>query len=524
MNQIVDVWGNPITSKKPNTNQITEGGLIYNDINNYPSVRMTPQKLAAILRDADNGYVNAQAELFSEMEEKDGKLGSVLQTRRLAVTGLDWEVLPATTNSATDIKVAEFITEVFNYVDSFNEGLNDLLDAIGKGFSLVENIWEISEGQVWLKDLEHVDGKNLNFTDVSGKLSKMPRILTEESPAHGIELEPYKFIFHRHKARSGFVTKGGIIRSCAYLYLFKNYDFKNWAQFIELFGIPLRLGKFKAGSTREEIDVLKRAVFNLASDAAAVISENTEIEFIRSEAGKDNAGVFKELAEYIDKIYSQIVLGHAGSSESTAGKLGGEDNAENVRQDLLKADCLLLMSTIKTQLITPLVYYNFGANVGVPKFKLKFEPPEDLKSEADMLVSLTKTGFRNIPLSYIHRRFAIPEPKKSEATLASSTPSSDLNAGGDLSPMRAVTAAAVALTADAAHDETVQQYQRRADHVGADQMIDTLKDFISSCETLEEARDRLPEVFPGMDEKALASALAEALMASSLAGRYEGRK
>ena len=35
-----------------------------------------------------------QAELFEEMEEKDPHLFSQLQTRKNAVTGLDYEVIP----------------------------------------------------------------------------------------------------------------------------------------------------------------------------------------------------------------------------------------------------------------------------------------------------------------------------------------------------------------------------------------------------------------------------------------------
>ena len=58
----------------------------------YPSDGLTPVRLAEIFKEADAGDVLRQAELFEEMEEKDPHLFSQLQTRKNAVTGLDYEV------------------------------------------------------------------------------------------------------------------------------------------------------------------------------------------------------------------------------------------------------------------------------------------------------------------------------------------------------------------------------------------------------------------------------------------------
>ncbi len=57
----------------------------------YPSQGLTPQRLATIFKEADQGDITRQAELFMEMEEKDLHLGGVLQTRKLAITGLEWD-------------------------------------------------------------------------------------------------------------------------------------------------------------------------------------------------------------------------------------------------------------------------------------------------------------------------------------------------------------------------------------------------------------------------------------------------
>ena len=78
-------------TKRPVTARVAVGDV--NDkFSDYPSNGLTPRRLARIFREADEGNVRAQMELFEEMEEKDTHLFSQMQTRKLAVTGLDWEV------------------------------------------------------------------------------------------------------------------------------------------------------------------------------------------------------------------------------------------------------------------------------------------------------------------------------------------------------------------------------------------------------------------------------------------------
>lgn len=88
--------------------------------------------LARIFREADEGNVRAQMELFEEMEEKDTHLFSQMQTRKLAVTGLDWEVQPFSEDEI-DKEIADFIDEQLKGIENFDEVLIDMLDAIGKG-------------------------------------------------------------------------------------------------------------------------------------------------------------------------------------------------------------------------------------------------------------------------------------------------------------------------------------------------------------------------------------------------------
>ena len=64
-------------------------GDINDKYSGYPSNALNPKRLARIFMEADQGDVMSQMELFEEIEEKDAHVMSQMQTRKLAVTGLD---------------------------------------------------------------------------------------------------------------------------------------------------------------------------------------------------------------------------------------------------------------------------------------------------------------------------------------------------------------------------------------------------------------------------------------------------
>lgn len=436
---LYDQYGKEILTNKPILREVAVQ-TVRDRYSTYPSQGLTPERIAAILKEADNGYVLRQAELFEEMEEKDGHLGAELGKRKLAVVGLDREVLPAS-DSPVDAEIAKRATEMLEYVEGFDEALLDTMDACGKGFAVQEIMWQLSEGQLWIEELNWIHQKRFSFSGppqtVNGQtlspLLDIPRLLTDGSPVYGENLLPNKFVVHRHRARSGATVRGGLIRPCTYLYLFKNYGVKDWLIFAELFSVPMRVGKYKSGATPQDIETLKTAVFNLGVDAAAVISDSTIIEIIES-AQRGNVTIFKDLAGYCDKGMTKVILGHTGSTEGTPGKLGGEDQAADVRQDLLEFDAKALERTIRLQIIAPWVRYVYGPAAAVPKVKIYAEEGEDLKSKAETYKTLVDMGYDQIPQSHIQETFGIPKPQNGEATVKPAAPISPFGSFGSPAP------------------------------------------------------------------------------------------
>ena len=55
------------------------------------------------------------------------------------------------------------------------------------------------------------------------------------------------------------VTRTGMMCVCAWMYLFKNYAVKDWVAFAEVFGMPLRIGKYEPGATKADREALIQA-------------------------------------------------------------------------------------------------------------------------------------------------------------------------------------------------------------------------------------------------------------------------
>ena len=111
---------------------------------------LTPERLAEILNDVRRGECPADyLELAQDIELKDLHYRSVISTRKDAITGLDIKVIPAGEDKRSmEISAAVERDIVKNHSASLRHLIRNMLDAITKGFSVSEIIWD-SSGKTW---------------------------------------------------------------------------------------------------------------------------------------------------------------------------------------------------------------------------------------------------------------------------------------------------------------------------------------------------------------------------------------
>lgn len=375
----------------------------------YPSNGLSPRRLAAIFREADEGDVLRQMELFEEMEEKDTHLFSQLQTRKLAVTGLDWEVQPFSEDER-DVMVAEFVADQLHSLENFNDVLMDVLDAVGKGISISEIVWGLDrQGRNVVEDITWIHPKKLFWDSLDDEI----KIRTKDYP-QGIPIPDNKFIIHKYKAKSGHPSRAGVLRVSSWMYLFKNYDLKDWVSFCEVFGMPLRLGKYDASASDADKTALMDAIIHLGTDAAGIVPGTTSIEFIDSKK-TSSVEIYEKLARYCDEQISKAILGQTLTSDAGSGSYAQSKTHNEVRKDLTAADANALENTLRRDLIRPLVEFNFGVGTPIPALQFQTEDSDDLKEVSEIYKSLAVDMGLEIPKSHLYKKFGIPKPEEGEA-------------------------------------------------------------------------------------------------------------
>lgn len=353
-----------------------------------PSVGLTPQRLAQLLRAAEECDAEEYLALAERMEEKDLHYNSVLGTRKRAVAQLDVVVEPAG-ETPDDEANAELVRNWLKRLSLENELFN-ILDAIGKGFSVSEIVWETSEKDWQPRKLCWVDPRWFEIDRIDGRTL---RLRGNDGPR---DLEPYKFVVHNHAAKTGLPIRGGLARIAGWAYLFKNYAVKDWVAFAEIYGQPLRVGKYPPNATPDDRRTLLRAVANIGTDAAAIIPEGMLIEFVKGDNGAGGPDLYAKLCEFLDKQVSKGVLGQTLTTEvgSEGGSRATGQVHNEVRGDIRRSDKKQLAATLTEQIARPLVELNRGPQKSYPAIKLMEPESHDPEKVVKIAGEAAKLGLR----------------------------------------------------------------------------------------------------------------------------------
>lgn len=327
-------------------------------------VGLDPQKLARIIKSANDytGLVEYFT-LLEELEERDGHVLSIMGTRKRAVCGMEITVAPAD-GKATYDEHANLIKE-FIERDDLDSIIFDIMDAVGKGYSMTEVIWETSAKQWMPKILERADQRYFSVSKDDGHTLKLLRDANQE-----VDLEPFKFIPHFAPAKSGSFVRGGVLRPCMWMSLFKNYQLKDWVIFNEAYNQPMRVGKYHAGASDEDKRVLLQAVHSIGADAAAIIPENMQLEFIEAAAKASSEKSYKSLIDLCDLQCSKAVLGQTTTTDAISGGHAVSKEHNEVREDIAVADAKKLAATLNDTIVKWIIDFNYGVQTKYPKISI----------------------------------------------------------------------------------------------------------------------------------------------------------
>lgn len=516
VSKIVDAQGQPIkVNESLQDEQTAHIGMIGREFENHPSSGLTPRILSRILSAAEHGDLTDQCDLFEDMEEKDGHIFAEMSKRKRALLGLKWDVMPPRDASAAEISAAEQLKEWILDMDDFEDHLFDMADAIGKGYSMMELDWQEQSGVMipaliyrparWFTIDEEVDRDQLLLRTQTGK---------------GEALWDFGWVQHVHKSKSGYVGRSGLHRVLAWPFLFKNYSVRDLAEFLEIYGIPARLGTYPSGASDEEKMTLLRAVVSVGHNAAGIMPEGMMMEF--KEAAKGASDPFKAMIDWCESIQSKAILG--GTLTSTAENTGlGSNQADvhnEVRHDLLISDARQIAGTLTRDLLWPMAALNIS---GVdpnrkPRFKFITEEEEDITARANRDKLLFDMGFRptedKIKEIYGegYERVQVENGKQDDTDNTDEAATAAAKAGDNENQLDNIDTSPVSSQVDVLSDDAGN---------GVKRLVDVIADKVQQATSLEALRDDLTASFNDLDDEALVNVMTMAFAAAELAGMYD---
>lgn len=318
-------------------------------------------------------------EIYQQID-MDAHLTAVVSARRLKAVGQHWRLVSA--SGEQNVEAEAYLRGAW-----FRQFLEHAFDSILYGFSLVQ--------------LEGIDADGM----VSG-VSLVPRQLVKPESGQVVAL-PAQNAGVSFEDDEWVVPVGrphdlGLYSKAAPYCLYKANSLQAQAQFVELFGMPLRIGRVNAGDA-ERARAMYRSLTNMNGAGVIVLDHDDQVEFQQAGNSGVNGAVYQALIGYLDEQISKLVLGQTMTADSGSSRSQAEVH-ERVADVYLAADLQLLTHAVNDELLPRL------AQLGIPVADLRFEffEQENTDELLTQVMQLLQTGQYTVPAAWLSEKLGIP--------------------------------------------------------------------------------------------------------------------
>lgn len=509
---LYDANGRPVRSSKPVTDEIA---TISRDVDLFSGWLNRLENPDPVLRTESRGK---GLKLYDEVD-RDPHAGAVLQTRYLAVVGKEWEVIPADQpgkrgrRAKTDRneEIARFVESALSACN-FDQARSEMLQGILYGFYVVEVIWTKTDKGVVPGRLRAKHPRRFTFT-----ANRELRLLTPENQVEGVPVPDRKFIVFTYGSSDN-PYGCGLGRRLWWSVWFKKNSIKFWMIFSEKFGQPVTVGMYPAGTSEEDQQRLLDALDALQTDTGVKIPDTMKIAFLEAQR-QGSINTYEGLCNYMDRQISKAVLGQTLTTEvGSTGSYAASQTHNEVRDDIVKADADLHCECLNQTLVRWIVDYNFPGVTAYPELWIRTEAEQDLKPLAERDKILVREIGVPVPESYFYDTYGLPRPEEGDAVIGAGPETKNENDAEFAEPG----ATDAAVRDDNGPARVLSLLGEKAlSEAPVAALVEPVRELLNNCESLEEFRDRLIDVYGDMDVSELGTLLTQALVAADLAGRFD---
>lgn len=330
---------------------------------------------------ADTGRIKRLYDMFDDLLI-DGYLADAFSKRKDAV---------ANSELTFQNDKGELNKDMMEIIDTleFEKLISLIVDVIGWGRTGIE--FDFSDGLAVFE----IPKKHINLVNKT--------ILINDTDEAGMSYDGDDHILVLGEHR-----RYGLFMKTAPYVIWKRGGFGDWAQWLEIFGMPQRVGKYSMqdeGTRR----ILEQALAQAGSAPYIVIPKESEVETVNNTGSGSSSGSYQDFRKACNEEILITVLGQ--TLTTIQGDKGARSLGEvhkQVEESKNRSD-IRYVQRVLNQYVLP-VFEKYGLPVKGGKFIF----PEAAESlSVTEIVSLSK--ILPIPQSYLYDKYSIPSPRDGEA-------------------------------------------------------------------------------------------------------------
>lgn len=255
-------------------------------------------------------------------------------------------------------------------------------------------------------------GGNFEFEEIPRKHIKPEKgIISKSQYAYGDE-NGFKYDDMPFVWVIGDKKNLGLLLSCSMYAIYKRGNFGDWAQYVEIFGQPVRIMYYDAydTSTKQE---LKKILTESGNSLAMMLPKQAEFEMKDGKTSNGNGELQKTFKEACNEEMAIAILGNTETTSASKSSRYAQSKEHGEQQDeIIAADLIMIENYLNSdKFLSILKSYGYAIDGGYFEYELDLNLNKlKLRLEIDMQVS------QKVPVSddYWYETYGIPKPANYE--------------------------------------------------------------------------------------------------------------
>lgn len=338
-----------------------------------PLYGMTADRAQQIFNQARSGNYAQLQFLYNEIERTDPTLLVCVSRRSAALSELDWKVVQSSerlNRNADQVLVkeqVEFLETAVARIENFPDAVEHLALSAFRGYSHVSPIYRDDKRRD-VKRLDLLDSWNFCYDRVHRRWKWNPDASGYADPSmDDNNLKPIP-----KGELVSVVNKNAIDWPALMIFLRTSVGERDWARFLETYGIPPVILTMPQFTSEQEQRVFEEAAEAVYEGGNGVVPYGTNVSYASESRGTNP---FTEFLEHQQKLIVLMATGGTLTSlaESGTGTLGG--NAQmDVWMQIVRRDVRIISNAINKQLCEELIHRQFPGRPVLAEFQFDTTP------------------------------------------------------------------------------------------------------------------------------------------------------